>query len=96
MERALLELQAHCDKWRAAAERWGRNAILVKEMFEATVEELDDLHAAIPTPARLREMAEALEQAHQDDLDHPDGPLEIGLDDMAAELRALADKLEAK
>ena len=49
---------------------------------------------ALPTPARLREMAEALEQAHQDDLDHPDGPLEIGLDDMAAELRALADKLE--
>jgi hypothetical protein len=48
---------------------------------------------ALPTPARLREMAEALEQAHQDDLDHPDGPLEIGLDDMAAELRALADKL---
>ena len=49
---------------------------------------------ALPTPARLREMAEALEYAHQDDLDHPDGPIEIGLDDMAAELRALADKLE--
>ena len=50
---------------------------------------------AVPTPLRLRKMAEALEQAHQDDLDHPDGPLVIGLDDMAAELRALADKLEA-
>ena len=55
-----------------------------------------NLLEALPAVERLRTMAEALEQAHEDDLDHPDGPLEIGLDDMAAELRALADKLEAK
>ena len=55
-----------------------------------------NLLEALPATERLRTMAEALEQAHQDDLDHPDGPLGIGLDDMAAELRALADKLEAK
>ncbi len=39
---------------------------------------------ALPTPARLREMAAWILPPDQDDLD-----------DMAAELRALADKLEA-